>query len=462
MRKLLLSVLLSALACPAGRPRAAEDAPRALVTRALEAVGLKKFDLPLALRSRHVLKEAADGPPMASWEIRGHSAGGPSRLELYEGDWGKPMFTVCFREGGGWMTAKGGGEVTDLKGEEADLFREAQHSERCVWLLPLLQDKNFTLKALGENKFDGKTVQGVQASYPRRNDVKLWFDKESGRLARAEAYWGKDVALTLTFGDYREVEWHAPDAKLLREVGVAADGPALLKCLREHIPDSARAEGLAKLVRRLGDDGFAARQEASQSLLEVGKPALPVLRKAMHSADPEVAQRARQIIEQLGGDTAGPQCQAVVRLIGLRKPAGAAEALLAYFPHAADAAERDEVQEALAAVAHRDGKPDPALLKALGGPRELQAVAAALGRDGGAFARRPGRRLYQPGLQVAHRIEYQLKEKKEEGGDKARFVLELVDLQFYNRHDDRLFDRPEPPAGEKEEKKGPAGASPSP
>jgi streptogramin lyase len=67
----------------------------------------------------------------------------------------------------------------------------------------------------------------------------------------------------------------------------------------------------------------------------------------------------------------------VVRLIALRKPPGAAEALLRYLPFAERGPMLEDVEHALAAVAVHDGKADPALLAALHDPIALRRAAAA-------------------------------------------------------------------------------------
>jgi hypothetical protein len=67
----------------------------------------------------------------------------------------------------------------------------------------------------------------------------------------------------------------------------------------------------------------------------------------------------------------------VPRLIALRKPAGAAEALLAYCPYADEETILGEVQIALNAVAFKDGKPDPAVVRGLTEPFGPRRAAAA-------------------------------------------------------------------------------------
>jgi hypothetical protein len=55
-------------------------------------------------------------------------------------------------------------------------------------------------------------------------------------------------------------------------------------------------EEVQKLIRQLGSRSFKARKAAIKQLTDIGRPALPMLRKAVKSSDLEVRQRARQVI----------------------------------------------------------------------------------------------------------------------------------------------------------------------
>jgi RNA polymerase sigma factor (sigma-70 family) len=56
---------------------------------------------------------------------------------------------------------------------------------------------------------------------------------------------------------------------------------------------------VARLIGQLGDDDFDLREAATARLKAVGEPALPALRKALASDDPEVRRRAGRIIADL-------------------------------------------------------------------------------------------------------------------------------------------------------------------
>jgi hypothetical protein len=161
----------------------------------------------------------------------------------------------------------------------------------------------------------------------------------------------------------------AADEQTLRAAKLGTDGPALLDFFRKHTLTESDRERLQRLVKELGDKSFRAREKASAELVEQGAKAISVLRPALRSPDREVARRAEECLRRLESDekTNGSPvlATAVVRLIAVRKPEGTAEILLSYLPFADHESIVEEIQTALAAVAVREGKPDPALTAAL-------------------------------------------------------------------------------------------------
>jgi WD40 repeat protein len=59
------------------------------------------------------------------------------------------------------------------------------------------------------------------------------------------------------------------------------------------------------LVRQLGADSFAEREEATRALQKLGARALPALRKAMRSPDIEVRRRAQRLLDSIEKDVYG-------------------------------------------------------------------------------------------------------------------------------------------------------------
>ncbi|HTU19221.1 MAG TPA: HEAT repeat domain-containing protein [Gemmataceae bacterium] len=173
------------------------------------------------------------------------------------------------------------------------------------------------------------------------------------------------------------------------------DGPALLAALAQHTLTPDKRRRLQQLLTQLGSDDFAVRESASRQLLAFGQLALPRLREAVKDRDTEVSRRAKMLIERIenGPDVRLPM--AALRLLAVRKPAGAVEALLAYLPFAEDELREEEVRKSLVVLARRDGKLDAALRHALADAQpKVRAIAAeALIAGGGAEGRAAVRML---------------------------------------------------------------------
>jgi hypothetical protein len=189
----------------------------------------------------------------------------------------------------------------------------------------------------------------------------------------------------------------AADEQILRDAGVATNGAALLDFFRKRtiaVPDQ---EKLKQLVRQLGDDSFEMRERASNELARLGAVAAPVLREALRDPDPEVVHRARECLRDMQSGYSSNVTAAATRLLAVRKPAGTAATLLTYLPHAEDDSVAREVRQALAAVAVRDGRPDPVLVEGLkdATPAKRAGAAYALLRAGVETQRDAARRLLE-------------------------------------------------------------------
>jgi HEAT repeat protein len=173
------------------------------------------------------------------------------------------------------------------------------------------------------------------------------------------------------------------------------DGALLLATLGKHTLTAEKREQVRRHIGRLGGEEFAGRENAAQELATIGRVALPQLREATKDRDPEVARRAASLIERIEREPARHLPVAVLRLLAVRKPAGAIEALLAYVPNAEEDGRTEEVQETLVRLALREGKPEPAFRQALADARPLVRATAArvLIECGGADGRDAARKL---------------------------------------------------------------------
>jgi HEAT repeat protein len=175
------------------------------------------------------------------------------------------------------------------------------------------------------------------------------------------------------------------------------DGTALLAELGKHTLTPEGQDKIETLIRNLGDDVFAVREQAVTELVAHGNLALPFLRAATKDGDLERSRRAETCLRLIARSETKPLPSAAPRLLVLRRPAGAIEALLAYLPYAENDALGVEVQNALAALALEDGKPAAALLHALEDklPARRAAAAGALAQAGGASFRPAVHKLLQ-------------------------------------------------------------------
>src|SRR5260370_22389620 len=71
---------------------------------------------------------------------------------------------------------------------------------------------------------------------------------------------------------------------------------ALLSGGRQGTPAKGDPERIAQLIEQLGNAEFTKRDAASTALAEIGLAALPALKNAARSNDPEVARRAARLI----------------------------------------------------------------------------------------------------------------------------------------------------------------------
>jgi HEAT repeat protein len=198
--------------------------------------------------------------------------------------------------------------------------------------------------------------------------------------------------LTQLAGEWAPLVNSPSDDKIARKIRRDAwaawwrntDGKALLEALREHTPTDQTRQKVRDLLTRLGSDDFGKRETASHELFALGRIALPQLREVLMDKDAEVVRHAKLLVERIEREPAHHLPLASLRLLGVRKPAGAVEALLAYFPHAEDEARSEEVRKSLTALALRDGKPHPALRQGLADARpKVRAVAAGALIEGG-------------------------------------------------------------------------------
>lgn len=146
---------------------------------------------------------------------------------------------------------------------------------------------------------------------------------------------------------------------LLTAAGLKTDGPALIEFFRSRTLSPGEREKLEQLVNQLGAETFAERNKAQEALIAAGRKAVPLLTPALKDANPEIVRRARSALKTIDAVPETELVRAVAGLLTIRKPKGAAEALLAYLPYLdEERAEEDLFQtlQALSATGEAEGK----------------------------------------------------------------------------------------------------------
>src|SRR5262249_30656058 len=192
------------------------------------------------------------------------------------------------------------------------------------------------------------------------------------------------------------------DEMALKVVGLPTDGPGLVDFFRLRGQADVPPEKVAALVKQLDTADLAVREKACGELIAIGPPALPELRRAARDGDSaDAAALAQRCLKALDADSARLTA-AAARLLTVRRPAGAAETLLAFLPYVENDSVLDDVKTTPATVAYREGKPDDALFKALGDDTPLRRAVAieVLCSNGRAEPRATLRKLLQDPVPV--------------------------------------------------------------
>jgi HEAT repeat protein len=165
----------------------------------------------------------------------------------------------------------------------------------------------------------------------------------------------------------------------------ALDGPALLAAFRQRILTKEDAAAAQVLIDKLGDPSADTRDRAAAALIAQGPKVAGLLKEAAKSANAEQAKSAATCLKTIAQKDAHNKLPlSAARLLAIRKPAGAAEALLAYVTFSDDSRVKDEIGKALKTLAA--GGADAALIAALGDPLPLRRILAAealAGANGG-------------------------------------------------------------------------------
>lgn len=421
----------------------AADDPRAVVERAIKALGGEELLMTQAA-SRMVAKgqlKIASGGIMAeasmSCEVMRQIDGKVRTTNVMKLN-DNVIEMVELTDGEQAWRKTNGGNWVKLEDKDRVTVANSVHQERVLSLVPLLKDKGFNLTMAESVKVNDRPAVGVKVAFKDKPDAIIYFDQQTGypcRYGMAIKVPGmdKDLAMTVIMSDYREVDFTRSAQDALKKAGLPIAAEAVLEHLKKHLPNPEKLARGRQLIRQLADEDFDKRETAAAELLKLGWVVVPLLRNAAKDDDVEVRRRAEDCLKKVEEQNRPQGLSAAVQLLGLQQPKDSVNVLLAMLP-GADEALACDIRCALHVIGQRKGEPDPSLAKALldREPLVRKAAEAALGKDGGAYLKQPGRRLFLNGVKQPTKLAYQI-------GDLGTAELEVIEVQFFNRLADALF-----------------------
>ncbi len=107
----------------------------------------------------------------------------------------------------GWTSEAG--VQREVSAAVAGSWKEMAHAAHVAILTPLLAaDKGYTLATLGQSDVAGRKAIGVKVSVKGRNDVRLYFDRETGLLVKKsfQPDDGKESVREEVYSNFKEYE----------------------------------------------------------------------------------------------------------------------------------------------------------------------------------------------------------------------------------------------------------------
>jgi hypothetical protein len=135
----------------------------------------------------------------------------------------KLSFITVINGGKAWRKMNGDGMALD--GDALEEAKEDVYAALVSTILPL-KNKSFKITSLGDSKVDGHAVTGIKVAHKGHRDISLFFDKNTGLLAKTERRikdvqgGGDEMNQETLFSDYKEVD----GSKLAAKVTIKREG----------------------------------------------------------------------------------------------------------------------------------------------------------------------------------------------------------------------------------------------
>jgi hypothetical protein len=181
------TAVLSAAVLSAATPAARADEPKDVITRAIKAHGgeeaLTKYQ---AAQARNKGKITIPGVGDVEFTQQVSYMLPDKFRESMELDVGGQKVNVETVVNGDKATIEVNGNVIDTPDQVKTALKDARYLLKLSRLVPLVKDKGYELSPVGEVKVEGKPAIGVRVSAKDQKDVNVYFDKETGLIAKLE------------------------------------------------------------------------------------------------------------------------------------------------------------------------------------------------------------------------------------------------------------------------------------
>ncbi len=251
MRRVFFSLLSVAVlfGCAAGA-RAADDDAKAILAKAVKAHGgeeaLTKFKASQS-KSKGKLIIPGAGEVDFTQEV---SMMQPDKFkETMELDVAGQKVTVVTIANGDKASIEAGGQDVPITDAIKAALKDAQYAMKASRLVALTKDKDYEVSPLGEVKVEGKPAVGLRISSKGHKDLSLYFNKETGLLAKVERR-GTDPMSGKEFTEERVVlEYQKPNKD-----GISTPKKVLVKRDGEKFMEAEVTE--SKYLEKLDDSEF--------------------------------------------------------------------------------------------------------------------------------------------------------------------------------------------------------------
>jgi HEAT repeat protein len=147
-----------------------------------------------------------------------------------------------------------------------------------------------------------------------------------------------------------------PDGALLRRQKIPLTSDAWIGVVRKASAREVKPPEIAAEIAKLGNERYAAREQAGKRLAEIGPVAVASLRRLIASEDTDLAKRAREVTDQIVEKHSSDILPAAVRVLLRQRERSAVEPLIKLLPFIHDPDLEADIWYGLDRMAGKDAK----------------------------------------------------------------------------------------------------------